>query len=171
MTEQVKLQVRPGDTIRFPDACVACGAAATERLVVRKRRGRLTREIELPLCRDCHREVRRRSGEEERWQRMGWVVAGVALLFSFLLFFLLLFPQLPFMLRLLLALAPAAAIAGGVVAYFYRASREHARPEKKAILAAADLQDFSWRAATFSFGDPSFAAQVRSLNRETVMDA
>jgi hypothetical protein len=171
MSEQIKLQVQPGDTLRFPNVCVACGAAATDRLPLRKRRGRLTREIDLPLCSDCHRELQRLSGDEERWRRMGWAFAGVAMLFSFFLFFLFLFPQLPFTLRLLLALAPAAAIAGGVVAYFYRASREHARPEKKTILAAACLQDFSWRAATFTFGDPSFAAQVRSLNQESVMDA
>ena len=53
------LRVRPGETVRFPAECVACGQPARERLSLHKRRGQVTRRVDAPLCADCARQLAR----------------------------------------------------------------------------------------------------------------
>lgn len=162
--QAVRVKVRPGEELRFPATCVYCGQPAGPALPVRRRLGRVTREVDVPLCGDCQQEVRRLSGEEERRQKLGWLAAGLAFLLLFLLLFSLLPAGFPLVLRLLLPLGIAALAAGAVYMAFRRNSLKVARPEKQAILAAARLDHFSWRTMTLAFADDAFARQFAALN-------
>ncbi|MCZ7674469.1 MAG: hypothetical protein M5U34_48760 [Chloroflexi bacterium] len=62
----IKIKVRARETMQFPGICVACAKPGASPLSLKKRRGRLTRIVDVPLCTDCAAEVRRQSGEEER---------------------------------------------------------------------------------------------------------
>jgi hypothetical protein len=48
---------------------------------------------------------------------------------------------------------------------------EAAKPEKKAILASAQMVEFSWRAATFEFENEDFSDGFLELNQEKLMEA
>jgi ABC-type multidrug transport system fused ATPase/permease subunit len=171
MSRAVRVKVRPGQPLRFPAQCVYCGAAAEPVLRLRRRIGRVTREVSVPLCADCQKEVQRLSFDEERWQKQGWLAAGLA---SIVLLFALLFwlpGLLPFGFRLLLALAAAVLAAVAVISEFRRRSLSRSRPEKQAILAAARLEEFSWRAMTFVFTDEAFARRFAELNEPQLMVA
>lgn len=165
----VRVRVRPGEELRFPAACVYCGQPAGPALPLRRRLGRVTREVDVPLCGDCQQEVRRLSGDEERRRKLGWLAAGLAFLFLFLLLFFLLPAGFPILLRLLLPLGIAALAAGAVYSAFRRNSQRYARPEKQAILAAARLEDFSWRTMTLAFADEAFARRFATLNEPQSM--
>jgi hypothetical protein len=160
----VRVKVRPGEELRFPATCVYCGQPAGPALPLRRRLGRVTREVDVPLCSDCQQEVRRLSGDEERRQKLAWLVAGLAFLFLFLLLFFLLPAEFPVVLRLALPLGIAGLAAGGVHTAFRRNSLQIARPEKQAILAAARLTGFSWRTMTLAFADETFARSFAALN-------
>jgi hypothetical protein len=171
MGQPVTVEVQPGETLRFPPYCVNCGNEATETLRLRKRRGRVTREIEAPLCADCHHELQRLSGDEERMQRMGWFFGALALFLGLIAFLLLLPGWLSFVPRLLLALVLAGGVGALVVFYFRRNSAKHARPEKLAVRNAAHLHDFSWRATTFAFENEDYARQFIELNSAKLLES
>jgi hypothetical protein len=171
MSRTVRVDGRPGQALRFPAQCIYCGTAAEPALRLRRRIGRVTREIEVPLCSDCHKEVQRLSYDEERWLKQGWLAAGFVLLVLALGLLFLLPAGITVLLRLLLAAGVASLGAIAVLSYFRHSSLARARPEKRAILAAAQLTDFSWRAMTFVFADETFARRFAELNEPQLMVA
>lgn len=164
MAHQVKVEVRAGETLQFPPICTNCGEPGTEMMRLRRRLGRVTREIDVPVCADCARELSRLSGEEERRRRVAWV-AGTALWLGLsVLFFLVLPAAMRAPVRVLLAVVPAAALGIVVGIYLHRDTRRFARQEKLDVLNAAAIEDFSWRVTTFRFANEAFAQGFRSLN-------
>lgn len=167
MTRQITLRVRPGETVRFPPLCVACGQPADERLTLQKRRGQITRRVDAPLCAECARRLARRSGEEERLMRLSLPAAvGVALLLAVL--GLLVLPFDLWWLRLLVGLV--AGLAGGAIireALMRRATAAEL-PERRAVREAARIVDFTWRDMTLAFADEEIAAQVMTLNPDSL---
>lgn len=163
MDEFVTLQVRPGETVRFPNLCVACGQPARERLSVRRRRGQVVRRLDAPLCDACARQLSRRSGQEERWLRLGWLVVVVGATAVLLLSVAL----LPFA-ALWLRLAVGAALALGSTFLLRRWMVQQAMaaelPEKRVVRDAVRLVTFGPRRMTLAFARPETAAAVRELN-------
>jgi hypothetical protein len=162
MSEQITLRVRPGETVRFPNRCVACGRPATERLPLRARRGQLTRALDAPLCAECARQAARRSGREEQLLRTGRLAAAAVAL------------ALPALVVLLAggawwwraALGLIAGISGAAVVWWaFRRRAEAAQlPETRAVREAARIVDFTWRDMTLDLADESLAAAVVELN-------
>lgn len=169
MTRQITLRVRPGETVRFPPLCVACGQPADERLTLQKRRGQITRRVDAPLCAECARRLARRSGEEERLMRLSLPAAvGVALLLAVL--GLLVLPFDLWWLRLLVGLV--AGLAGGAIireALMRRATAAEL-PERRVVREAARIVDFTWRDMTLAFADEEIAAQVMTLNPDSLLE-
>lgn len=169
MTRQITLRVRPGETVRFPPLCVACGQPADERLTLQKRHGQITRRVDAPLCAECARHLARRSGEEERLVRLSLPAAvGVALLLTVL--GLLVLPFDLWWLRLLVGLV--AGLAGGAIireALMRRATAAEL-PERRAVREAARIVDFTWRDMTLAFADEEIAAQVMTLNPDSLLE-
>lgn len=163
MEKQLTLRVRPGEVVRFPASCVACGQPAGEHLTLQKRRGQLTRRLDAPLCADCARKLARRSGQEERLLRLSWpAAAGVALLLTVL--GLLVLPFDAGWLRLLVGLA-FGATGGALIRWALLRRAEAAElPEKRAVREAARIVDFSWRDMTLAFATGGLAERVRALN-------
>lgn len=153
----------------FPAVCVHCAQPAGERLRLQKRMGRVSRSIDVPLCTACAEEVHRLSFEEERWQKLSWVMAVLTWMISLTVFLLLLPAGLPFVARFMLAVLLAAGLA--VVAFDLgrRVAAQHARPEKQAILNSARLTRFSWRATTFEFTNPVFSERFSTLNEARLL--
>lgn len=169
MTRQITLRVRPGETVRFPPLCVACGQPADERLTLQKRRGQITRRVDVPLCAECARRLARRSGEQERLVRLSLPAAvGVALLLTVL--GLLVLPFDLWWLRLLVGLV--AGLAGGAIireALMRRATAAEL-PERRVVREAARIVDFTWRDMTLAFADEEIAAQVMTLNPDSLLE-
>lgn len=165
--DQVKVKIKPGQTLQFPGVCLHCLAPASERMTLRKRVGRITRLIDAPLCSDCAAELRRQSADEERLDKLGWLAAAAIFIVAFVLLFLLLPAGLLF---LFLAAALAILLAAGLYFYLRRAQERAARPQKQAIRAAARISHFSWRAVTLEFANERFARQFKSLNQAILMD-
>lgn len=163
MDEFVTLHVRPGETVRFPNQCVACGLPARERLSVRRRRGQVVRRLDAPLCAVCARQLARRSGQEERWLRLGWLVVVVTAAAVLLLSVAL----LPFA-ALWLRLAAGAVLGLGSALLLRRWVARQAMaaelPEKRAVRHAVRLVAFGPRVMTLAFTRPETAAAVRELN-------
>ena len=170
MNHQVKIKVRPNQPVYFPPLCVHCAQPAAARMGLRRRIGRLTRMVDVPLCQDCHVELRRRSADEERLQKIGWLVSGV--LFLLAVAFALVFTpvEFGFGLRLLLAALAALGLAGFVYWLFWRASTRAELPSKQAIRQSAGIANFSWRATTFEFDNQTFAEQFRAMNEARLME-
>jgi hypothetical protein len=170
MDHQVKIKVRPNQPIHFPPLCVHCAQPAVAKMGLRRRIGRITRMVDVPLCKECHYELRRRSAEEERLQKIGWLVSGV--LFLLVVAFALIFTpvEFGFGLRLLLAAFVALLLAGCVFWLFWRASARVELPSKQAIRQSADIANFSWRATTFEFDNETFADQFRKMNETQLME-
>lgn len=137
---------------------------------LKKRRGRLTRLIDVPLCDQCAAELRRQSGEEERFARLGRFVAVLAAFLILLLGFVLLPGGMPLLLRLFIAVLLCVLAGLLVLTYFRQRSLAAARPEKRTILASARLTHFSWRATTFQFDNDDFARRFVSLNESQLME-
>ncbi len=138
--------------------------------MIRKRIGRTTRTIELPLCVKCLRELQRESAEEERMRSFGRLgsIAGGLLMLIFLSIILPKGLTIPW--RIFFATAFSLAVGAVITFYFERRRSQGARPEKKAILSSAAMSKFSWRAATFEFSNESFAKDFEELNRPNLME-
>lgn len=171
MGQLVKVKIRPGKALEFPAVCVHCSRAASERMLLRKRIGRLTRTIDVPLCQGCHREVKRLSGEEERWIGLGRVGSAAAGLMAALVVAILIARITPLWLNLLIAIAVGALAIAGAWSLFRRKAAEKALPEKKTILNSVQMADFSWRATTFEFENRDFAERFADLNRSRLMES
>jgi hypothetical protein len=169
VSRAVQVKVQPGQALRFPAQCVYCGAAAEPALRLRHRIGRVTREVHAPLCADCRQEVRRLSFDEERWQKQGWLAAGLVLVLLFAAVLLLSPGAIPLGYRLLFALGVAGLAVLAVLSFFRQRSLRYARPEKQAILAAAHLTDFTWQTMTLRFADASYARRFGELNEPMEM--
>ncbi|MFZ0544859.1 MAG: hypothetical protein WAM60_05450, partial [Candidatus Promineifilaceae bacterium] len=91
--------------------------------------------------------------------------AGSAAVLVLLLAFFLLFSSLPFALRLVLALLAAALAGYDGWAFARRKGLSATLPEKKTVLAAARITDFSWWTTTFEFGNDQFAERFVNLNK------
>jgi hypothetical protein len=168
MSRQIKIKVRPNETVRFPGSCVNCSRPAGKSMELRQRDGRTVRQIEVPLCSRCAGDLKRESGEEERLRklsRLAMIVTGV--LFALLLFFL--FPA-ALGLRLILALIGGVSAAALVWWLFQDIIKKAALPEKKAIWESARIDAFSWRTATFVFSNESFVERFVELNEPLLVE-
>jgi hypothetical protein len=161
---QIKVKARPDEPLQFPGICVHCGQGATAWLTLRKRNGRITRLIDVPLCAVCDQARRRRSGMQEQRQKLGWLATGLTLLLGLALIFVLLPADFGVAVRLFMALLVAGLGAAAVFIASRRWADQAALPEVKAIRQAASLDTFSWRTVTLSFTNESFADQFRQLN-------
>ena len=170
MGQIVKVKVRPGGTLQFPGICAHCSQPATGQMALKLRNGRRTRTIDVPLCANCHREVQKESGEEERLHRLGRVLTILAALIIAIIVFFILGGILPLIVRLLISLSVGALTGAVVLAYFRRMRAEAALPEKKAILASAQMVEFSWRATTFEFENEAFFEKFVELNQPELME-
>jgi len=116
MSKTLKVKVKPGKTLIFPAECVHCSRPVTSRMQLRKRKGRLTRLIDVPLCETCAGELKRRSFQEERLARVSWV-AAVAVTLASLIFIILLLPSgLVTWLKVLIALFLSLGIGAAILA-------------------------------------------------------
>ncbi|HEY1409131.1 MAG TPA: hypothetical protein VF434_09325 [Promineifilum sp.] len=170
VAEQVILRVRPGEKVRFPGLCVHCGRPASDKIVLMRKSGQLTRRLDAPICAECARQLSRRSGKEERLLRMSWPAAiGAAVLLAGMIFLILSFDTL----WLRMSIAALVGLAGGAVVRWAIARRAALAelPEKRAVSDAARIVDFSWRDMILAFENANFAEQVRALNREVLAGA
>jgi hypothetical protein len=170
MGQTVKIKLRPGQVARFPAVCIHCGQAAAAGMLLRRRIGRTTRLLEVPVCTVCKQELQQLSAEEERLQKVGRLATGTAAVLAAVLLLILLPSGLAGAFRLLVALLLALLPAAAVFTYFKRAAMAAARPAKKAVIESARMAHFSWRATTFEFTNDSFAQQFRQLNESLLMD-
>jgi len=171
MSQTVKVKIRPGNSLEFPAICVHCSREASEQMPLKKRRGRLTRLIDVPLCDQCAAELRRKSGEEERLGRLGRFVAVIAGVLALVAGYLLSPNGMSPLLRLVVALVLGSITGLSVLAYFQRRSLAAAHAEKLAIIDSAKMTDFSWRATTFRFDNDDFAQRFASINESRLMEA
>jgi hypothetical protein len=167
---QIKIKVRPKQTVRFPGICVRCARPAAEMMPLRKRLGRITRTIDVPLCRDCHHELNRQSGDEERLGKISRLAAGAVFVAAAGLVLLLSPAEIALSLRLLVALGLGVLLAQSTLLLFQRAQQRAALPEKQAIRQSAQIVTFSWRATTFEFINPTFAERFEAMNESLLMD-
>ena len=166
----VKIKVRANQAVNFPGICVHCAQPAAEAMLIRKRMSRVTRLIDVPLCPDCAAQLRRTSMEEERLQKLRTIVSGAALVITLLAIFIALPPDLPVLLRFLAALAGAVFVTAVVIALFQHQIKETYLPEKQAVLQAAQIENFSWRATTFSFANELFRQRFVEMNEPLLME-
>ena len=167
---QVKVKVSAKQPVQLPGRCVHCYQPASEWLAIEKRNGRLTRMVDMPLCANCARISRQRSGEEERLVRLGLFLGGFAFFITLAATVFLTPAMLGIGLRALFGLAAALLVAGLLFMGCKQASRRAISPEKKAVLDAAQIRDFSWRTTTFAFQNDAFAAQFKELNQSLLME-
>ena len=170
MTRRIKIKVRPQQTIPFPGICAHCSQPAPETMTLRQRYGRITRIIDIPLCSRCAGELNRRSAEEERLQKISWLVSGVLFLLGLAVTLLLTPAALSFGLRLLIALLVGGGLATGVLWGFRKPLANAALPEKQAIRQSVAIEGFSWRATTFAFENNLFADRFTELNETRLME-
>jgi len=170
MSQCVKLKVRAEQAVRFPGLCVHCAQPATEWMGLKKRIGRIARSIDVPLCHDCRQQLGRMSGEEERLQKLGRLLALLALLLTTAVLLLLTPAAMAFILRLLIGLLGGLSAAELVFTLVRRAQRQAALPVKKEIRNSACIADFTWRATTFEFTNETFAEHFRAINEPLLME-
>ncbi|MGW8318708.1 MAG: hypothetical protein ACWGPS_05635 [Candidatus Promineifilaceae bacterium] len=170
MSRVVKVKIRPGQSLRFPAVCVSCAQPASERMKLRKQSGRTVRFMDVPVCVQCAQELTRQSMEEERWQRISLVAAGAIAFLSLALLLVIKPDGLALLVWLLFSLPTALLLAAGVYGLLDRKRRAAARPEKKAILRAAQIMDFSWRATVFDFNNDTFAERFVVLNESVLIE-
>lgn len=162
MSQQITLRIRPGESVRFPNRCVACGQPATERLTLHNRRGQLTRRLDAPLCADCARQLARRSGREEQLRRTGALLTIVVGLMALVAVVGLL--DETWWLRGLFGVAAGGAAAALVWTVFRRRAEAAQLLETRAVREAAQIVDFTWRDMTLAFADAAMAEAVSGLN-------
>ena len=167
---QVKIKVRPKQTVKFPGICVHCGQTATEMMEVRKRQSRISRRIEVPVCMECASQLEKKSMEEERFGKLKFVISGVALVIVLLAFYLLQPPSLPGSLRWLMAFGGALLVTAVIYTFIQHKIQETYLPEKKAVLNAARIAAFSWRATTFEFENDTFSERFVEINEPLLME-
>ncbi len=167
MDQQITVRVRPGEAVRFPGLCVACGRPAAERITLYKRRGQLTRRLEAPLCADCARQLARRSGQEERLLRLRWPAVVVTVIMVTALVFAAL-PINPWWFRLAVGLAVAPAAGALVHRALSRRAEAAELPERRAVREAARIVDFTWRDMTLAFANQRVLAEVAALNADVL---
>ena len=167
---QIKIKVRPKQVVRFPSICVNCTQPAAETMPLRKRSGRITRMVDVPLCRDCRRELTRQSADEERLGKIGRLAAGAIFVVAAALVLLLTPGEIALLLRLLVALALGLVLGQLTLLLFQRAQQNAALPEKQAIRQSAGIIGFSWRATTFEFVNQAFAERFEAMNESLLMD-
>ena len=170
MTKQVKIKVRPQQTVPFPGICVHCSQPAPQTMTVRRRIGRITRTVQVPLCQRCATELTRQSADEERLTKISWLVAAVLFLLGLGVTLLLTPPTLTFGLRLLIAVLIGAGLVTAVLWSFRKPIRNAALPEKQAIRQSVAIDTFSWRATTFAFENALFADRFTELNAARLME-
>lgn len=170
MSRKIKVKIKPGNKLSFPAECVHCSQPAVTNLEITRRKGRLTRLIQVPLCVDCAQEVARNSWAEERWLRLGRIITVAAAIVLFVASYFLLPSFLPVWLRLLFSAGLIVLVVVGLAGIFRQRREEAARPEKQAILNAAQMVDFSWRATTFEFKNEPFAERFQELNQSHLME-
>lgn len=167
--QRVKIKVKANEVVRFPGACVHCAYPAAETMPIRKRIDRVTRIIEVPVCENCSETLRKQSAAEERWQKLDYLLAGVAaVLTPWLVLWLLPFQSIP-LIRWTLAIAVTVFVATAVHRLARRARANAALPAKKAIRESAAISYFSWRATTFQFTNEAFIKQFIELNQPSLM--
>lgn len=167
---QVKVKIRPKQNLQFPSLCVHCGQPAPVSMSIRKRIGRTTRKIDVPLCTECAAEVNRQSGEEERLQKIGLLVVTAVFLLTTAIILIITPSGLNFILRLLIALLFGTGLAFGAHTFLRRSMQNAALPEKKAILQSAKIDTFSWRTTTFSFENDLFSERFVDINEPFLME-
>lgn len=170
MSRRIKIKVRPQQTIPFPGICVHCSQPAPETMTLRQRYGRITRLIDLPLCSRCAGELNRRSADEERLQKMSWLISGILFLLGLAITLLLTPVALSFGLRLLIALLVGGGLAVALLFGFRKPIANAALPEKQAIRQSVTIEAFSWRATTFAFENDLFADRFIELNGQRLME-
>ena len=139
-------------------------------MTLRQRYGRITRIIDVPLCSRCAGELNRRSAEEERLQKISWLLSGVLFLLGLAITLLLTPAALSFGLRLLIALLVGGGLVTAVLWSFCKPIANAALPEKQAIRQSVIIDDFSWRATTFAFENDLFADRFSELNTARLME-
>ena len=139
-------------------------------MTLRQRYGRITRIIDIPLCSRCAGELNRRSAEEERLQKISWLVSGVLFLLGLAVALLLTPAALSFGLRLLIALLVGSGLVTVVLWSFRKPLANAALPEKQAIRQSVAIEGFSWRATTFAFENDLFADRFTELNEPRLME-
>jgi hypothetical protein len=169
MDQQLTLRVRPGETIRLPNRCLVCGRLPQEHLTLKKRHGQVSRKVEAPLCSDCARQLTRRSSEEER--RLRAVRVATVIIGLIILLILAMADWGPLWLRLAVAFIAAFTVAALAHHSGMRWVSKAKLPEKRAVLNAAQITDFSWRDMTLVFDNPAIFNEVRELNSEIVVDS
>jgi hypothetical protein len=166
----IKIKVRPQQTVTFPGICVHCGQAAPETMTIRKRLSRITRLIDVPVCADCAGQLRRRSLEEEQLGRLQWLVSGGAFLVIWVAVLLVLPPGVALWLRVVGGLLVAVGVTAVILTIFRRKIQASYLPEKQAILNAARIETFSWRATTFAFENEEFKRRFVEMNEPLLME-
>lgn len=161
---QIKVKARPGEPLQFPGVCVHCGQGATAWLTLRKRNGRITRLLDVPLCPSCYQTSLRRSAQQEQRQKLGWLATGLVLLLVGGATMAFLPADLGLAWRLLIAFLVTGLSATAVFSASQQWANQAALPEVKAIQQSAQLNTFSWRTITLTFTNESFADQFRQLN-------
>lgn len=167
---QVKIKVRPKQTVKFPGICVHCGQAAAEMMEVSKRQSRITRRIGVPVCAACAGQLQKKSMEEERLGKLKFLIAGAALVVVLLAVYLVLPPSLPGSLRWLMAFGGALLVTAVIFTFIQHKIRETYLPEKQAVLNAVRITTFSWRATTFDFENDTFSQRFVELNEPLLME-
>jgi hypothetical protein len=170
MSQRVKVKVQPGQTVCFPGLCVYNLQPAVATMRIRKRSGRITREIDVPLSAAAAALLQSRAPAEERWL---WGGRAAALLLALLV--LLLTTSygplpLPTAARLFLGLVFAGLLAYTGWRWAARWSFRRAAAEKQAVVDAVAIDAFSWRATTFRFARDAYAEQFAALNEPHLMD-
>jgi len=167
---QVKIKVRPKQTVHFPGICVHCSQPAPYTQTVRKRMGRVTRLIDVPVCTDCATQLRRRSQEEERLNQLKYVVACIAFLVTMFAIYIATPPAMVTAVRWLVAFMVGGLVTAVILNLFRRQIRQTYLPEKKKILNAARIENFSWRATTFTFENDEFKRRFVEINESLLME-
>ncbi len=169
MSQIVKVKIRPEGSLKFAAICSNCGQPTDDRMAIARRKGTVTRIIDIPICDTCLADASRRSWAEERLSLVGRLASALVFAGFFVGGYFLLPEALQLWLRLLTAGILAMLVGIGTLGIFKQRSAEMARPEKKAVLSAVQIEDFSWRATTFRFRRKDAAEKFAQLNQDSLM--